>query len=218
MFGSTGYWIYKTDRWARAGTNANPCKQAHRALTHPLLVNGCVLLNAWEGALEPGAGGRPSPCFCSTCSLDSALFSGISFKSCCHGQSLTLVCLCMVLASGKVPVICWYLGYFFPVIFTNRRQFISLWLRLSSPSGSLYFQIVMHNSQSTFFLFLPSCFFCARFRGLISPKCFIALPSVVLTLGHFSPESPHRLQLTYLTLAGCAKCWWSVWFISLHSA
>lgn len=49
---------------------------------------------------------------------------------------------------------------------------------------------------------------------LFSPFLSALSPLIVLTLGHFSPEPPGRLQLTYLPLVGCAWCGWSVWFIS----
>lgn len=99
-------------------------------------------------------------------------------------------CLPVVLAPGKVPGICWGLVYFSPVIFTNRRWFVSWCLSvLSLCLSSFYFllqaefpfQIVMNSSddgeQHSCFSFSFTIVCSVLFSGdsdLFFPECFIS--------------------------------------------
>lgn len=79
--------------------------------------------HAGAGVFEPAAVGRPlsslqHPQLGSILILWSSLQRAAATVSHC--------CLPLFLAPGKVPGICWKLGYFFPITFTKRTQFLSV--------------------------------------------------------------------------------------------
>lgn len=123
-------------------------------------------------------------------------------QECCHRQLLSA---CGPGSGGGA----WnMLGavYFFPMIFTNRRWFVSWYLYLLSlclfilfsPSGRIHFQIVMNSSedgeQHPWFSLSLTIVCSVLFSGDSDFFPFLSALSAlfVVTLGHFSPEPPGR--------------------------
>lgn len=151
---ATGYTAKQTDGQGHTPmpSHAGSASSTSSMLTAHHISIACAPPHAGVGAFEPAGVGRPLPSSLQHLQPGFILILWDPLQELLP-RTISHCCLPMVLAPGKVPGIGWGLGYFFPIIFTNRRQFLSLchslhlsWLSLSSPSGSFYFQIVMQNS------------------------------------------------------------------------
>lgn len=89
----------------------------------------CAPPHAGTGAFEPAGVGRPLPSSLQHPQLGFILTLWDPLQKLLP-RTVSHCCLPVVLAPGKVPATCWALDNFFPIIFTNSRQFFSLCLSL----------------------------------------------------------------------------------------